>query len=190
MTVWMLSRHSVLASWADCGELYFPPSLENPPPLHCWEVFTHSALPCNYMPRLSTFKSTRSAVCARPSGALTQSRRLLSRIQHMPSARKSETDLPPQVRKWLGASCQRHSFAEETENVSQVGVRYIAVWAAHTWPWCRFEHLKCEHVGKKCLPTDPGPTEQLKRWRISWQKAPGHTHNYKLSSWKIVDGRL
>lgn len=116
MTVWTLSRHSVLASCADCGELYFPPSLEKSP-LHCGEVFTHSALPCNYMSRLSTFKSTRSAACARPSGALTQKRGLLSQIQHMPSARKSEMDLPPQVPKWLGAFCQRHSFAEETENV-------------------------------------------------------------------------
>lgn len=31
MTVWMLSRHSVLAGWEDCGELYFPPSLEKSP---------------------------------------------------------------------------------------------------------------------------------------------------------------
>lgn len=31
MTVWALSRHSVWASCADCGELYFSPSLEKSP---------------------------------------------------------------------------------------------------------------------------------------------------------------
>lgn len=155
MTVWTLSRHSVWASCADCGELYFPPSLEKSPP-HCGEVFTHSPLPCNYMPRLSTFKSTRSAACARPSGALTQKHRLLSRIRHMPSALKSETDLPPQVRKWLGAFCQRHSFAEETENVCGA-------------PLCGFNKLVWDILRSEVHTR--GRDAGLSTWNVSmWEK--------------------
>lgn len=192
MTVWTLSRHSVWASGADCGQLHFPPPLEkSPPSLTVGKCLLTRRCPVSTCPgsprssqhaqllalglRVLWLRDADYSVEFSTCHLRVSQRRICLHRSESDSAHFANATAPPR-RPRVSAALLSVSFPRRCEiccGLSRAHVAVTQVWAPEMWA--------CGGGGR-CLSTDPGLTEQLKRCRMCWQKASEHTHNYKLST--------